>query len=170
MVRLLLFRCADVTRNCLPDHRIPPSPRPLAAALKCFARSFSSLDGRPDRTPRAKPAIPIGTGRDLPSIISSRVRRKSVRRKGKESGVASKLNGIGSDRPELEHARDFCWRKQGAIMAASERRREVQAYAGKNAPCPIHCASFEKWVGNLSPQPAFRRFSLQIRNYGRGAK
>ncbi len=32
MVRLLLLRCADVARYCLPDHRISPSPHSLSAA------------------------------------------------------------------------------------------------------------------------------------------
>jgi hypothetical protein len=56
VVRLLLLRCADVARYCLPDHRISPSPRSLSADFNASARSFPSLVGEQNRAPQAEQA------------------------------------------------------------------------------------------------------------------
>jgi hypothetical protein len=49
VVRLLLFRCADIARYCLPDHRISPSPH----------SSFCGF-GDSNQSPKLCPATNLG--------------------------------------------------------------------------------------------------------------
>jgi len=99
VVGLFLFRCANVTRYCLPDHCIPPKAAPSRRGVKCLARSFPSTAGAMILTPQPEPANPIGIVWESPLSISSRVGGKRSTSAGKECGDASKLNEMGKDRP-----------------------------------------------------------------------
>ncbi len=59
VVRLLLFRSADVARYRLPDHRISPSPHSLSR-LRRFRSTPSGFVRRADSKPSRPRANPIG--------------------------------------------------------------------------------------------------------------
>ena len=71
VVGLFLFRCANVTRYCLPDHSISPSPHSVPACSIRSAHRRPPLNGGLNRTPMNRQAIRLENPWESPSSTSS---------------------------------------------------------------------------------------------------
>jgi len=131
MVRLLLFRCANVTRYCLPDHCIPPKAAPSRRGVKCLARSFPSTAGAMILTPQPEPANPIGIVWESPLSIFIARRKETVNFRGERMRGCIKTERNG-ERPSLIGTRI------GSLLAwVRDTRSQPGGRMKHRAPCPV---------------------------------
>ena len=149
VVGLFLFRCANVARYGLPDHRNPPSPRNVSADFIGSASTFPSLRSQERRSPSGPSHWKL-LGNCPPSF--HRAFPEMGEQGGKESAVGSKFE----DKSNWPRGSVL---KLGTALACGrscERAGAIVRNRGgqKSADLRIRCAPLDDRAGGASTSKA----------------